>query len=173
MTTPPIVLIAAVADNGVIGDQGGMPWRLSTDMKRFKSLTTGHPVVMGRKTWEGLGKPLAGRPNIVVSRDRAYQAEGARVTGSLHEALDRAAALAGEGEIFVIGGGAIYREAMGAADRLYITHVQARPAGDTTFPAIDPAIWAETSREEVPAGEKDQFPTSFVIYRRRKAQTAR
>jgi dihydrofolate reductase len=149
-----------------------MPWRLSTDMKRFRALTMGHPVVMGRKTWEGLGKPLAGRKNIVVSRDRAYGAEGATVAESLERGLEEAG-LAGAGEIFVIGGGAIYREAMGAADRLYITHVHARPDGDTTFPPIDPAIWAEVSREDVPAGEKDQFPTSFVVYERREARGAR
>jgi dihydrofolate reductase len=170
----PVVLIAAVADNGVIGDRGGMPWRLSTDMKRFKALTTGSPVVMGRKTWESLGKPLSGRENIVISRDKDYRAAGATVLASLDDALEQAAAMAGEGgEVFVIGGGAIYREAMGAADRLYITHVHARPDGDTTFPPIDPAIWVETSREEVPAGERDQFPTSFVRYERRNARPPR
>ncbi len=172
---PAVILVAAVADNGVIGDRGGMPWRLSTDMKRFRALTMGRPVVMGRKTWESLGKPLAGRENIVISRDRDYRAEDATVVASLDEALERSAIAAGKGggDIFVIGGGAIYREAMPAADRLYITHVRARPDGDTTFPAIDHSEWVEISREEVAAGEKDQFATSFVRYERRKVPPLR
>lgn len=174
MSGPLVILIAAVAENGVIGGGNAMPWRLSTDSRRFRSLTMGKPVVMGRKTWESLGKPLAGRTNIVITRDSGYSAPGGTVVSSLADALALASKEVGEGsEIFIGGGGEIYRDAMGTADRLYITHVHARPAGDTTFPAIDPAIWVETSREEVPAGEKDQFPTSFVRYERRGGRPAR
>jgi dihydrofolate reductase len=168
-----VALVAAVADNGVIGERGGMPWRLATDMKRFKALTMGKPVVMGRRTWESLGKPLSGRDNIVVTRQKAYRANGAEVAGSFGEALLLAAAKPGASEIAVIGGGEIYGEAIEEAERLYITHVHARPKGDTTFPAIDPETWGELSREEVPAGPKDDFPTTFIVYERREARQSR
>jgi dihydrofolate reductase len=165
-----ISLVAAVAANGVIGDGSGMPWRLSTDMKRFKALTMGKPVVVGRKTFETFGKPLAGRTNIVVSRRGDYSpGEGVVVVGSLEAALTQAAeaaTAAGGDEIMVIGGGEIYRAAIARADRLYITHVAAEPAGETYFPPIDAAIWRVVSREPVPAGEKDSAATVFTVYDR-------
>ena len=163
-----ISMIAAVAANRVIGADGGMPWRLSTDMKRFRALTMGHPVVMGRKTFESLPKPLAGRSNIVVSRQADYFREGALVVTTMSEALDRAAASEGGDEIFVIGGGAIYDLAMDRADRLYITHVVSAPEGDTVFPMIDSAVWRCVSEEAVPAGPKDSFATQYSIYERIK-----
>ena len=166
-----VSIIAAVAENGVIGDGGGMPWRLSTDMRRFKALTMGKPVVMGRRTFESIGKPLAGRINIVVSRRRDHRAEGATVAASFDAALEEAkeaARQAGVDEVFVIGGGEIYAAAMARADRLYITHVAARPDGDTRFPAIDPRYWARVSEERVPEGEKDSAATTFTVYHRRR-----
>lgn len=164
-----ISLIAAVAANGVIGDGGGMPWRLSTDMKRFKALTMGKPVVAGRKTFETFGKPLPGRTNIVVTRQADYRPEGTLVAESLDQALALARAVAeaaGGDEVMVLGGGQIYAAAIGAADRLYITHVAAEPAGNTHFPPIDPAHWRAVSREAVAAGEKDSAATVFTVYER-------
>ena len=168
---PDIVIHVAVAENGVIGRDGGLPWRLSTDLKRFKAATMGKPVIMGRKTYEGIGRPLPGRLNVVVTRDRAWRADGVEAAGSLQDAIvlakARARCVAGIDEVAVIGGGEIYAQAMEAADRLHVTHVEARPEGDTTFPPIDPQRWEQVSAEDVPAGEKDSHPTRFAVYRRR------
>jgi dihydrofolate reductase len=168
-----IALFAAVAENGVIGRDNGLPWRLSTDQRRFKALTMGKPLVMGRKTWESFPRqPLPGRPNIVITRDQDFRAEGADVAHSLDEALRLARERAGGAdEICVIGGGEIYAQAIGIADRLYITHVRASPEGDTRFPPIDPAVWEAVSTEDHPDGEKDSHPTRFAIYRRRRARS--
>jgi len=160
-----IGIYVAVARNGVIGNDGEMPWRLSSDLKRFKSATMGKPVVMGRKTWESIGKPLPGRRNIVVTRNRDYRAEGADVAASLPDALDMARSQRAE-EVAVIGGGEIYRQAMEMAHRLHVTHVEAELEGDTRFPAIDPAIWQPASRQSVPAGERDTYATEYVVYER-------
>lgn len=170
MSDVAVSLIAAVAANGIIGDGGGMPWRLSTDMRRFRALTMGKPVVMGRRTFESVGKPLAGRTNIVVSRRPDYRPDGATVADSPAAALAMAidaARQSGLDEVFVIGGGELYAAALPLADRLYITHVDVRPTGDTRFPAIDPAIWRPVSEERVPSGEKDSAATTFVVYGRR------
>ncbi|MCB1498295.1 MAG: dihydrofolate reductase [Bauldia sp.] len=172
MTGSPVslALIAAVADNGVIGDGGCMPWRLSSDLRRFKALTMGRPIVMGRRTFDSIGKPLAGRTNIVVTRNSGFRAEGVIVAADLTEALDaarRAARNESAAEVFVVGGGEIYRQAMASADRLHITHVHARPAGDVTFPPIDAAVWERVSAEDIPAGDKDSAPTTYAVYRRR------
>ena len=167
MADPRIALIAAVAENGVIGDRQKLPWRLSSDQRRFRQLTLGKPVVMGRKTFAAIGRALDGRVNIVVSRGGDV-APGALAAGNLPDALALAARHAGPGgEVMVIGGGEIYAEAIGRADRLYITHVAAAPDGDTRFPPIDPAVWRPVSREEVPAGAKDSAATTFVVYERR------
>ncbi|MBL8583123.1 MAG: dihydrofolate reductase [Rhizobiaceae bacterium] len=171
-----IVIHAAVADNGVIGREGGLPWRLSTDMKRFKAGTMGRPVIMGRKTWESFPKrPLPGRLNIVITRDPGFPAEGAETAASLEDALTlarvRSRCMTGADEICVIGGGQIYAQAMGLADRLAITHVHAKPDGDTHFPAIDPCLWRAVSREDVPAGDKDSHTTSFILYEKRNGAT--
>lgn len=170
MSGPTVSIIAAVAENGVIGADGAMPWRLSTDLKRFKRLTTGKPVVMGRKTFESIGKPLAGRLNVVVTGNPDFRADGdVAVVPDLEAALALAADRAGEAqEVVVIGGGQVYAAAMDRADRLYITHVAARPEGDVHFPDIDPEIWHPVSQEEVPAGERDTAATRFVIYERRR-----
>jgi dihydrofolate reductase len=168
---PKIVIVVAIAANGVIGREGDLPWRLSTDLKRFKALTMGKPVVMGRKTWASLGRPLPGRPNIVISRDPHYAAEGAELAPSLEAALEVAqnhAAALGVGEICIIGGGEIYRQSIGIADVLHVTEVQAEVEGDTLFPAIDPAIFEKVFEEDLPRGEKDSHAMHFVTWRRRE-----
>ena len=170
-TRPEIVLIVAVAENGVIGSQGAIPWRLKSDMQRLKALTLGRPVVMGRKTFVSIGRPLPGRTNIVVTRDAAFRAAGAVVTTSFAasravatgDALRRLAT-----EIAVIGGAEIYAQWMECADRLEITEVHARPEGDTYFAAIDAAAWEEVARVRNPAGPDDSADYSYVTYRRRK-----
>jgi dihydrofolate reductase len=166
-----VAIHVAIAENGVIGRDNGLPWRLSTDMKRFKASTMGKPIVMGRKTWESFPKrPLPGRLNIVVTRDRTYSAKGAEVVHSLEDALTlanvRGRCMAGADEICVIGGGEIYAQALARADRLFVTHVLASPDGDTRFPPIDPKIWRVVSSEDVPEGEKDSHATRYVVYER-------
>jgi dihydrofolate reductase len=159
-----ISIHAAVAENGVIGRDGDMPWRLSSDLKRFKALTMGKPIIMGRKTWAALPKrPLPGRLNIVVTRDREFESEGAAVAHDLDEAL----ALAGDAdEVCVIGGGEIYALALPRTDTLHITHVLAGIDGDTRFPEIREIDWEPMSQEEVAAGEKDSHATRYSVYRR-------
>ena len=164
------VLIVAVADNGVIGAGGAIPWRLKSDMQRLKSMTVGKPVVMGRKTFLSLKRPLPHRTNIVVTRDQDFRAAGAVVTTSLEaaRALARGDALRRSvAEIAVIGGAEIYAQWMDYADRLEITEVHANPAGDTHLAAIDAAQWQEVVRERHPAGPDDTAPFSYVTYRRR------
>jgi dihydrofolate reductase len=162
-----IVLLAAVAENGVIGRGGGMPWRLRSDLRHFRALTTGKPIVMGRKTWASLGRPLPDRTNIVVTRDAAFAASGAVVTPSLDIglAVARGDALRRNVDaIAVIGGGDIYAQVMRLATRLEITRVHARPEGEVVFPPIDPAIWRETARRECPAGVGDEASFTFLTY---------
>lgn len=166
-----IVFVVAVAENGVIGADGAMPWRLKSDLARLKAMTLGKPVVMGRKTFASIGRPLPGRTNIVVTRDRNFRAGGAVVTNSF---TDAKAIATGDAlrrfatEIAVIGGAEIYRQWMECADRLEITEVHARPDGDTHFPAIDPALWQEVARTRNPAGPQDSTDFSYVTYRRRR-----
>lgn len=162
--------IVAMAEGGVIGRDNGLPWRLSTDLKRFKALTIGRPVVMGRKCYESIGKPLPGRANIVVTRNAAFAPEGVIVVHSLDEALLRAGTEArrlGVDEICIIGGGEIYRQAMDNTDVLAVTHVLADIAGDTFYPHIDDAVWQAVEQEDLSEGDRDDYPTRFVLYRRR------
>lgn len=176
---PVIAVIVAVSKNGVIGRDGDMPWRLSTDLKRFKALTTGHPVIMGRKTFDSVGKPLPGRLNIVVTRDHDWQADGTVAVSSLGAALELAKAHLESFEpdpddpdaeppdtIFIAGGGQIYAQAMALADVLHVTHVDAEIEGDTVFPDIDPDVWKAMHEEGVPAGERDSHPTRYVVWER-------
>jgi dihydrofolate reductase len=159
-----IVLVVAVSKNGVIGRDGGLPWKLSSDLKLFRQLTLGKPVIMGRKTWESIGRPLDGRLNIVVTRGAPIAVAGVRTAASLDAALDLArthAASDGVGEIAVIGGGEIYRQALPQADRVYLTEVDLTIAGDTTFPELDSAQWHETSRQAFAPGPKDN--AAFVL----------
>jgi dihydrofolate reductase len=167
-----IVLIAAVADNGVIGAGGTIPWRLKSDMQRLKAMTMGRPIVMGRKTFESFPRgPLPGRTNIVVTRDAAYRAAGAVVTTSFADAI---AIATGDAlrrfatEIAIIGGAEIYAQFMGRADRLEITEVHTRPDGDTRFAAIDPNDWEEVARVRNPAGPDNSADFSYVTFRRRQ-----
>ena len=169
-----IAIYVAIAENGVIGSKGGLPWRLSTDLKRFKAATMGKPIIMGRKTWESFPtRPLPGRLNIVVTRDKAYRGEGGETAGSLSDAVAlakiRGRCMTGVDEICVIGGGEIYAQALPLADRLHVTHVLAKVDGDTVFPPIDPAVWRLASSEDVPAGEKDTHATRYAVYERRAA----
>ena len=162
-----ITLIAAVARNGVIGADGDMPWRLSTDLKRFKALTLGKPLIMGRRTFQSIGKPLPGRTNIVVTRDESFSHDGVLVAHTVDDALLAAArAPGGTAEICVIGGGELYRQTIDRAERLCITHVDAAPPGDTLFPLIDPGCWRAISQEVAIAGEQDSAATRFVVYER-------
>ena len=166
-----IVLIVAVADNGVIGAGNAIPWRLKTDLRRLKALTIGRPVLMGRKTFDSFPRrPLPGRTNIVFTRDASFRGAGALVTTSLPEALALARADAlrrSVAEIAVIGGTEIYVQCMDVADRLEVTEVHARPEGDTRFPAIDKARWDEVSRVPHPAGPDDSAAFTYVTYCRR------
>ncbi|NMG01079.1 dihydrofolate reductase [Aromatoleum toluolicum] len=160
---PDVVLIAAVARNGVIGRDNALPWRLKADLAHFKATTVGHPVLMGRKTWESLGRPLPGRRNLVVTRDESYAASGAEVFAS----LDAALAAAGDGKVFVIGGAEIYRQLLDRADALVLTEVGAEVDGDAFFPAFDRSLFTESRRETHAADTNNEFPFDFVEYRRK------
>ena len=165
-----VVLIVAVADNGVIGAGNAIPWRLKTDQQRLKALTINKPVVMGRKTFTSLRRPLPGRTNIVVTRDAGFRAPGAVVTTSF---ADARAVATGDAlrrfatEIAVIGGAEIYAQWMDVADRLELTEVHARPEGDTYFAAVDKAVWQEVARVRHPAGPDDNADFSYVTYIKR------
>ena len=167
---PIIALIVAVAENGVIGNKGTLPWRLSTDLRSFRRLTMGKPVIMGRKTFQSIGVALDGRDNIVVTRDAGFQADGVEVVRSFEAALDvarRCAELRKGDEVMVIGGAEIYRAAMPVAKRVYWTEVHAKPEGDTTMEKLDPRVWKEVSRSEAVQGEKDQYACTFTVFERR------
>jgi dihydrofolate reductase len=167
--TPRIALVVARGSNNVIGTEGDLPWKLSSDLKRFKTITMGKPVIMGRKTWVSIGRPLPGRPNLVVTRDATFQAEGASVWSNLDVALAAAKAMAVTcmcREVCVIGGGEIYAQSIASADILYITDVDAAPDGDVYFPPIDEANWQETAHENFPAGPKDDHAFTFRTFTR-------
>ena len=160
-------LIVAQGRNRVIGSAGQLPWRLKDDLAHFKRTTMGAPVIMGRKTWESLPKrPLPGRPNIVISRDWNYDAAEARVYSSVTPAINAAKAMAlraGQAEVFVIGGAAIYDLALPLADRIYLTEVDAAPDGDAFFPEIDTAAWSETGLTRFAAGEGNDHAFSIKV----------
>lgn len=170
MTRLPIVLVAAVARNGVIGADNRLLWRLSSDLKRFKALTLGKPLIMGRKTFELIGRPLPGRETIVVTHDPAFAAEGVLLADDLPAALalaqDRAAAM-GADAVVIAGGGELYAQTIAHADRLALTEVALAPEGDAVFPPIDPALWREVRREPGARGPKDEADFCFVDYERR------
>jgi dihydrofolate reductase len=165
-----LVLVAAVADNGVIGQGGGLPWRLKSDLQHFRAVTIGKPVVMGRKTYLSIGRPLAGRTNIVVSRDRNFAAPGIVTAPGIDTALTIACGdvlRRSADAIAVIGGADLYAQTIDRADRLVITHVHLRPEGETMFPVIDPQLWKEVARSEHQAGPADAAGFAVVIYDRR------
>ncbi len=164
-----ISLIVAVAENGVIGRGGALPWRLSSDLKTFRRLTMGKPIIMGRKTFQSLGKPLDGRDNIVLSSDPSFEPKGVSVVDSLAGALTLARILAatrGADEIMIIGGADVFREALALADRIYWTEVKAAPEGDVYFPAPDMSEWSEVSREDLPRGPKDDHDAILKVLER-------
>jgi dihydrofolate reductase len=160
-----LAVIAAVADNGVIGRDGRLPWRLPADLRRFKALTMGHHLLMGRRTFESVGRPLPGRTTVVISRGRPDLPAGVRLAGSLDEAVAIAAA-AGDEEPLVAGGAEIYRLALPRAERLYLTRVHARPEGDVSFPAFDSGGWREVEREERAADGENPVGATFLVYER-------
>lgn len=161
LSGPRIYLVAAVGANGIIGANGRLPWSLPEDLKHFKRLTLGHPVIMGRRTWESLKSPLPGRDNIVVSATPGYEAPGAAVAGSLEGAL---ALCAGEPLAFVIGGSRLFQESLPIADGLVMTEIDRAYDGDTWFPPYDRSRWKETQREAHTAGDGTRF--AFVLYER-------
>jgi dihydrofolate reductase len=170
-----VAMIAAVAGNGVIGTGGKIPWRIPSDMAFFKRTTMGKPIVMGRKQFESMGRPLAGRTNLVVSRQAGYQPDGVIVIDDLDAAIDHAVAIAeadGEGEAMIIGGGEIYAQAMARADRLYISHVALEPEGEVRFPEIDPSAWLVVREPEVEPSKKDATPFHVAIYERHPGANA-
>lgn len=156
-------MIVAHADNRVIGKDNDMPWHLPADLAYFKRTTLGKPIIMGRKTYESIGRPLPGRKNIVISRDEEYRAEGAEVVGSVEAAL---ALVSDVEEVMVIGGGAIYKHCLLAAQRLYITHIDANIAGDTYFPEYDLNEWQLAVSEVKAADEKNNYQLRFNVYER-------
>lgn len=156
-------IVVAAADNNVIGNQGAMPWHVSGDLKNFKSITTGKPIIMGRKTFESIGRPLPGRRNIVVTRNSGWQSDGVDVAATLEGAL----ALTGDApEIMFIGGGDIYAQALPLATRVYLTRVHAEPEGDTWFPILSDLEWKQSSRTELPSGPKDTAMATFQVFDR-------
>lgn len=155
-----ISLIAALADNRVIGYRNRLPWRLPADLQHFKRMTMGKPLVMGRKTWESIGRPLPGRINIVVSRDTTLQADGGVVVHSIEQALEAAA---GAEEVMIMGGAELYAQALPRAGRLYLTEVKAAVEGDAWFPDIDLKDWVEVERERHCADEKNEYDYAFVV----------
>lgn len=168
----PVALIAAIGANNVIGAGDSIPWRLPSDFAHFKRTTMGKPLIMGRKTFESIGRPLPGRTNIVVSGRPGYGAEGITVVSSLEAALTEAQAVAardGAEEVMIGGGGNIYHQAMAVADRLYISHVDASPAGDVLFPAIDEDEWVVVAQPDTSPDPRDSTTYRIHVYERRKS----
>jgi dihydrofolate reductase len=162
MLNKTLTLVAAMGRNGGIGFQGRMPWHLPAELKHFKRTTLGKPVVMGRKTWESIGRPLPDRQNLVVSRNEAYQAEGCQVVASLVEAIEAA-----EGtEVMIIGGGELYRQALPLASRMVLTTVDLEPECDTWFPTWDPSEWTLVRAEQVPRGDGNILAFEVVEWMR-------
>lgn len=160
-----IAIVVAVADNGVIGRDNQLIWHLPDDLKHFKNITLNHPIIMGRRTFEAIGRPLPKRRNIVVTRQADWQAEGCEVTFSVPDALETARAT--DEQIFVIGGGEIYRQALPAADTVYLTEVHHDFEGDVVFPDLLPGEWREETRERHEPDDKHAYAFSFVTLRRR------
>ncbi len=163
-------MVAAVARNGVIGRANGLPWHMRSDLKHFRAATMGKPLVMGRKTYESIGRPLPGRETVIVTRDPAFRPPGTHQATSLALALEKAESLAdvlGADAIIIAGGGALYAEAMALADRLIVTELDLSPEGDAFFPRIDPADWKAVSRQSFERQDGDDAPYAIVTYERR------
>ncbi len=173
--TPPLVIVAALADNRVIGDGNRLIWRLKSDLKRFREITMGRPLVMGRKTFDSIGKPLPGRHTVVLTRDRGWTHDGVTVTHALEDALEagrRLAARHGSDSVVIGGGADLYEQTLPLADMLRLTLVHAEPDGDALFPAFDRLDWRETFSARHPQGPDDEFPFTFVDLKRREAARA-
>ncbi|MDP6183151.1 MAG: dihydrofolate reductase [Gammaproteobacteria bacterium] len=155
-----INIVVAMSRNAIIGRDGGLPWRLPADLRHFKSVTMGNPIIMGRKTHESIGRELPGRLNIVVSKQADFRAPGCRVAHSLNAALEAAGAA---GEVMIVGGAALYAEALARTERIYLTEVHAALDGDTEFPPIDWTEWSETDRQSYTADDKNKHDYSFVV----------
>jgi dihydrofolate reductase len=167
---PRIVAIVAVAKNGVIGAKGGLPWRISGDLKRFKALTMGKPLILGRRTFEALPRPLPGRELVIVTRDPGFSAPGAHVAQSPEAALTLAqgvARVSGVGEVCIGGGAEIYGALLAATDRIELTEIDLAPDGDAFLPPFDPSDWRETARQPQARGERDEADYAFVTLERR------
>lgn len=162
-----ISLIAALAQNRVIGKNNQLPWHLPADFKHFQDITNGHPVIMGQKTYESIGKPLPNRKNIVVTRDGAFGAPGCVIVYSLDEALKTAEGIEEDEEVFFIGGASVYQQVVPLCDRMYLTFIRASVEGDAYFPTYDSTEWKEVSREDHKADSKNQYAYSFVTLERR------
>jgi dihydrofolate reductase len=160
---PALSLVVAASENDVIGRDNALPWHLPADLKHFKAVTMGKPIVMGRKTWESIGRPLPGRLNIVISRNRALSIPGVEVVGSFDEALARAGDAP---EVAVIGGAELFRAALPLASRIYFTRVHGTVPGETKFPALDPSQWREVDRAHHPADEKHAYAMTFTTLER-------
>jgi dihydrofolate reductase len=161
-----IALIVAASENNAIGHNNQLPWHLPGDLQYFKAMTIGKPVIMGRKTFESIGKPLPGRDNIVISRQKDYSAEGIKLVSSLDEAIilgESINLINGAEEVMVIGGAQIYAEALDLADRVYLTRVHGQVEGDAYFPALDATSWRETGREDILAKEPNPFNFSYLV----------
>ena len=162
-------IIVALSENNVVGRENKLPWKLSADLKRLKALTMGHHIIMGRKTWESLGRPLPGRINVVITSDKNYMAEGGVVVHSLVEALEMSS---GDNEVFIFGGGKIFKDSLHLVDKIYMTRVHAAIDGDTFFPELRMSEWKEIEREKFKADEKNQFDYSFVTLERKLLKIA-
>ncbi len=166
---PPLVIVVAVAENGVIGKDNNLSWRMPSDLKRFRRITMGKPLIMGRKTFQSIGRPLPGREIVVVTRDKAFKAEGIHIVHSPKEAVAKAQELAkrmGADEIIVAGGAAIYAALLPCASRIDLTRVHARIEGDAAFPSLDPKEWRETGREEHGAHPGDDHAFTLITLSR-------
>ena len=161
-----ICLVVAASSNNVIGRDGGLPWHLPDDLRHFKHLTTGKPVIMGRRTFESIGKPLPDRRNIVMTRDPDFAAEGCDVVSSVSDAIDL---VEGAAEVMIIGGGMVYHDFLPLADRIYLTRVQAEVEGDTHFPEIDETTWRLVSSEHHDADDKHRYAFEMMVFERRRA----
>jgi dihydrofolate reductase len=165
----PVIMVAAMARNRVIGVDNGLPWHMRSDLKQFKAATMGKPLIMGRKTYQSIGKPLPGRRTVVVTRDRTFAAEGVETADSIEAALARGQEIAAEMQadaVIVAGGAAIYEQALPMADRLLLTELDLEAKGDAAFPAFSPTEWREVSRVPFPRGEGDDAAFEVVIWER-------
>jgi dihydrofolate reductase len=160
-----LAIIVATDEQGLIGKDNDLPWKLSADLQYFRKVTMGKPIIMGRRTHESIGRPLPGRQNIIITSDKAYQAEGCTVINSMSQAIE---ACENAQEVMIMGGASLYQQWLPTADKIYLTQVHALLEGDTWFPDWNKAQWHEVSKEAHPADEKNEYPYSFIVYERKK-----